>query len=185
MTEHNSPDKENASESREERINALLDGELDQDESASLKQAATEDHELASNIIEAYQLQRAMEHVQVERAPASLRRKLKKIPAQNRPAYLQPRWAMAFAVVPLVIISVALMRSQEPSVTPGPAVDTELARLEQMKLDQARQDLALAFSYIGQVSDKTSNRIESEVGGEMSKAVAGSIFKTIQHQKFL
>ncbi len=185
MTEHNSPDKDNGNERQEERINALLDGELDQDESASLKKAATEDQKLAGNIIEAYQLQRAMEHVQVERAPASLRRRLKKIPAQNRPAYFRPRWAVAFAAVPLVIISVALMRSQEPPVTQIRSVGTELAQFEQIKLDRARQDLALAFTYIGQVSDLTSNRIETELGGEMSKAVAGSIFKTIQHQKIL
>ena len=65
MTE-NSHDKENW----EEKINALLDGELDPNESEQLKWAASNDQDLARSIVEAYQLQRAMEHVQVEKAPA-------------------------------------------------------------------------------------------------------------------
>jgi anti-sigma factor RsiW len=164
----------------EEQINALLDGELDPDESEELKSAATNDQDLARAIVEAYQLQRAMEHVSVEKAPASLTRKLKKIPARNRPVFLQPRWAMAFAVVPLMVISVALIQDREPVVTPPVVADADQARLA-----QARRDLAVAFAYIDQVSDRTSNIIESEIGGGMSDAVAGSIFETIQHQKIL
>ena len=85
----------------EEQINALLDGELGPEEAESLKAAATEDQVLAREIIEAYQLQQAMEGLRPESAPASLRRKLKKIPRQHaeRPVFLQPRWAAAFAVV--------------------------------------------------------------------------------------
>ncbi len=180
MTEHNGFDDKHDGESREERINALMDGDLDPDEAERLKAMATQDEDLMRAIVEAYQLQRAMEQVRVERAPASLRRSLKQIPRQNRPVYLQPRWAMAFAIVPLMIISVALMRSQEPSATQFDQIGVDQARV-----DQARQDLAVAFAYIDQLSDKTSNLIESEVGGEMSRAVAGSIFKTIQHQKLL
>ena len=176
MTDNNGHDKEYW----EVRINALLDGELEAEESEDLKQAATNDQALARNIVEAYQLQRAMEHLQVEKAPASLRRKLKKIPAQNRPAILQPRWAMAFAAVPLVVIAVALMRTQEPPVTQTQVTDPEL-----VKLEKARQDLAVAFAYIDQVGNRTTRLIESEVGGELSDAVAGSIFETIQHQKIL
>jgi hypothetical protein len=181
MTEHKSPDRENW----EEKINALLEGELDQDESEDLKRAATSDQYLARAIVEAYQLQRAMEHVQVEKAPSSLQRKLKQIPRQNRPVYLQPRWVAAFAAVPLMVISAALMRSPGEPGFAAPPAGNEQAGIDQVKLDRARQDLAIAFAYIDQVSDRTSNRIESEIGGGMSQAVAGSIFKTIQHQKIL
>jgi len=200
MTENNSPKNEHDGESREEKINALLDGELNADESKSLKRAATTDQDLAADIVEAYQLQRAMEHVQVEKAPASLRRKLKLIPRQNRPVLLQPRWVMAFAVVPLMLISVALMRSPETPESPAQGIELQQVSIdqtaidqtgivqtstEQARIDQARQDLAVAFAYIDQVSDRTSSRIETELGGGMSQAVAGSIFKTIQHQKIL
>jgi anti-sigma factor RsiW len=173
MTEHEN-------KKREQQINALLDGELDADESEALKWAATADQELARSIVEAYQLQRAMEHVHVEKVPASLRRSLKQIPRQHRPAIFQPRWVTAFAVVPIVIISVFMLRSPEFSNEQQALPDAEM-----VKLEQARQDLAVAFSYIDLVSDKTSNRIESELGGEMSKAVAGSIFKSINQQKLL
>ena len=176
MTEQNSHDKEHW----EARINALLEGELGPEESEELKWAATKDQDLARAIVEAYQLQQAMEHVQLEKAPASLTRRLRKIPKQNRPVYMQPRWAMAFAVVPLMVISIAIINSQEPVVTVPAVVEAD-----QAKLDEVRRDLAIAFAYIDQVSDKTSNLIESEVGGEMSDAVAGSIFETIQHQKIL
>jgi L-lactate permease len=164
----------------EEQINALLEGELDHDESDALKSAATGDQALAKAIIEAYQLQRAMEHVSVERAPASLRKSLRKIPRQHGPIILQPRWAMAFAIVPLLIISVFLLSFQQPAT-----ITTTPVNSETVKLEQARQDLAVAFAYIEQVSGVTSNRIETELGGEMSDAVAGSIFKTIQQQKLL
>jgi len=195
MTGNNSPKNEHDKDAREEKINALLDGELDQDESESLKEAATSNQELASAIVGAYQLQRAMEHVQGEKAPASLRRKLKQIPRQNRPALLQPRWVTAFAVVPLLLMGVALMRSQVETPSPAPEFSNPQAGIEQAipehsaeeqaKLEQARQDLAIAFAYIGEVSGRTSNRIEAELGDGMSHAVAGSIFKTIQHQKIL
>lgn len=185
MTE-NSHDKEYW----EARINALLDGDLDQAESEDLKWAATNDQELARAIVDAYQLQRAMEHVSVEKAPASLTRKLKRIPARNRPVYMQPRWVTAFAVVPLLIIAVALMRAPQSPVeqvqqTNGQTASVDAAGIDPVKAEQAIQDLAVAFAYIDMVSDRTSNRIESELGNEMSQAVAGTIFKSIQHQKIL
>jgi anti-sigma factor RsiW len=177
MNENSKPDMTDW----EEQINALLEGDLDPQEAEALKAAATDDQMLARAIVEAYQLQRAMEYVQGEKAPASLQRKLKQIPRQERPAFFQPRWAAAFAVVPLVIGSVFVLKSLEPTpVQLVPAPDAEV-----VKLEQARQDLALAFAYIGKVSDVTSNRIGSELGGEMKDAVAGSIFKTINQQKFL
>ena len=150
MTENNSPKNEHDGENREEKINALLDGELNADESESLKRAATTDQDLAADIVEAYQLQRAMEDIQVEKAPASLRRKLKLIPRQNRPVLLQPRWVMAFSVVPLMVISVALMRSPEQLENPAqgitPQAGTPLAGIDQASIEQAR--IEQAFSKI-------------------------------------
>lgn len=186
MNDHDEP----MNEAREEKINALLDGELAAEETEKLKAEAESDHELARAIIEAYQLQRAMEHVGIEKAPASLRRSLKKIPRQNRSVFLQPRWAMAFAAVPLVVISLALLQTGPetvPAVGQAPAGLTQTApeSIDAAKIEQARRELEVAFAYIDLVSDKTSNRIESELGGEMTDAVAGSIFKTIQQQKIL
>jgi anti-sigma factor RsiW len=153
---------------QEELINALLDGDLDSDEAEALKAEATGDQRLARAIIEAYQLQRAMEHVQVETAPASLRRKLRRVPREHRPMYLQPRFAMAMAVVPLLVVSMVLMQTRQPS---------------QAEIEQARQQLAIAFAYIDQVSDRTFDRIGNEVGGELKDAVGGSVIRSIPKPK--
>jgi predicted permease len=98
MTEHDN--------THEQQINALLDGELDDTAVEALRLDASEDQELARAIIDAYQLQRAMEHTGVEHVPASLRKRLRRIPREQRPAWQQPRWIMATAAVPLVLLTV-------------------------------------------------------------------------------
>lgn len=155
----------------EERINALLDGDLSNEDAEMLKAEASDDRELARAIIEAYQLQKAMDTIHVERAPDSLRKKLKAIPRQQRPAFsfnlLQPRWVTALAAVPLVMISVSLMQPDTPSAA-------EIAK--------ARQDLALAFTYLDKAGQFTGREIESTIGTTMSQAIAGSVIKNIQSQ---
>jgi hypothetical protein len=51
----------------------------------ALKAAATDDQELARAIIEAHQLQQAMDAVQIERAPVNLRKRLNSIHANSGP----------------------------------------------------------------------------------------------------
>ncbi len=170
MSEHERPDMQDW----EDNINALLDGELNPEATATLKAAATDDAILARAIIEAYQLQQAMANITVERAPASLRRKLRRIPGEQRsgqrPAYLQPRWAMALAAIPLVILLINLAGPKEPT---------------EAELVKARQDLAIAFATIEKVSNRTGREIESTLGGEMNDAVAGSVIRIIQQQNIL
>ena len=155
----------------EEQINALLDGELSSADADLLKAEATDDRDLARAIIEAYQLQKAMDAIRVERAPDSLRKRLRAIPGQQRPApafrVLQPRWVMALAVVPLVIFSVNLMQPEEPSA---------------QEIAKARQDLAIAFAYIDKAGQFTGREIESTVGNTMSDAIAGSVIRNIKSQ---
>ena len=50
---------------------------------------------------------------------------------------------------------------------------------------KARQELAVAFAYIDRVSMRTSKHIQSEVGGEMSRAMADPILESINEQKIL
>ena len=61
----------------EAQVNDLLDGELSDAEAEELKSAAEQDQALARAIIEAYQLQRMLASIPQERAPASLRKKLR------------------------------------------------------------------------------------------------------------
>ena len=155
----------------EEQINALLDGELSQSDADLLKTEASDDRELARAIIEAYQLQKAMDAIQVERAPNSLRKRLRVIPRQHRgiPVFniLQPRWVMALAVVPLVVVAVNLMQPKTPSA---------------QEIEQARHDLVIAFAYLDKVGQFTGHEIESTVGNTMSDAIAGSVVRNIKSQ---
>jgi len=153
----------------EDRINALLDGELSATDTELLKTAAEDDHDLARAIIEAYQLQQAMEAVRVERAPASLRKRLREIPRQHRSApffgLLQPRWVMAFAAIPLVVIAVSLMRPSTPSAS---------------EIAEARLELAIAFTYLEKAKVITGREIESSVGQTMADAVTDSVNRVIK-----
>lgn len=155
----------------EEQINALLDGELGQHDAESLKAKASDDRKLARAIIEAYQLQKAMDEIRVERAPMSLRKKLKAIPHQQRavrtPVFLQPRWIMAAAVVPLVLVVASLMQPDTPSAE---------------EIEQARYELALAFAYLDRAGKRAGNEIEMTVGHTMSDAITGTVIRNIKSQ---
>lgn len=151
---------------REAQINALLDNELDETSAAALKQAAEQDHELARAIIEAYQLQRGMDSVGIEQAPASLRRKLRAIPGKNRRRQWPRRWVMtaAMASIPLLVIGLVLLQPRHPS---------------RAEVEQARQDLAVAFTYIDKVGLMTSEQIQQVLGTELRRDVTGNISKYI------
>ena len=153
----------------EKQINALLDGELNEADADELKSEATDDRELARAIVEAYQLQQAMDEIHVERAPASLNKRLLAIPSEHKTliSWLQPRWAMALAAIPLVIITLTVMQPDTPS---------------EAEIVQARQDLALAFAYLDRAGQMTGREIESKVGNTMSDAIAGSVIRNIKSQ---
>ena len=155
----------------EDLINALMDGELSARDAELLKAEASDDRELARAIIEAYQLHRAMDDIHVERAPASLRKRLRSIPGEHRrrPAFslLQPRWAMALAAIPLVIIAVSLMRPDTPSAS---------------EVAQARHEMAIAFAYLDKAGVITGREIESNVGQTIADAVTYSVDRAIESQ---
>ena len=153
----------------EDKINALLDGELSADDADLLKAEASDDRDLARAIVEAYQLQQAMDSVHVESAPARLTKRLHAIPRQQKPKFslLQPRWVTAFAVIPLVVIAVSLMRPDTPSAS---------------DIAQARQEMAMAFAYLDKAGVITGREIESTVGHTMANAVTGSVNRAIKSQ---
>ena len=166
----------------EDKINALLDGELSSEDAELLKAEATDDRDLARAIVEAYQLQQAMDSVRVERAPASLTKRLRAVPREQRPtpnfnirkpfsaiaqAGIRPQLLAVAAVIPLILITVSLMQPKTPSA---------------QEIEQARQDLAIAFAYLDKAGQFTGREIESTVGNTMSDAIAGSVIRTIKSQ---
>ena len=159
MNEH-----DKANDELEARINALLDGELDDAEVAALKRAASEDQQVARALVEAWQLQRAMDRLRVERAPASLRRRLRRIPRAMRPAWRHPAWLAAAAAVPLALVVALLMPPRQPS---------------EAEVLQARQELALAFAYVERANRRAVDTIEHRVGGSAGRAVTEPMLNSL------
>ena len=121
------------------------------------------------------QIDAMMEQLTVEKAPASLSRRLKRIPREerrkdNRWSWLMPgqfpRWAMApaFAAIPLLVLAVVLMQPRQPS----PA-----------EVAQARQDLAIAFAYLDKVGYRTGSEIQAALGGELRHSVKDTLSEHI------
>jgi hypothetical protein len=121
------------------------------------------------------QIDAMMEQLTVEKAPASLSRRLKRIPREqrgqeNRWSWLTPgqfpRWAMApaFAAVPLLVLAVVMLQPRQPSAA---------------EVEQARQDLAVAFAYLDKVGYRTGNEIRTVVGGELRHSVKDNLSKHI------
>ena len=121
------------------------------------------------------QIDAMMEQLTVEKAPASLSRRLQRIPRderrkENRWSWLMPgqfpRWAMApaFAAIPLLVLTVLLMQPRQPS----PA-----------EIEQARHDLAIAFVYLDKVGYRTGNEIQAVLGGELRHSVKDTLSEHI------
>lgn len=200
MTDRQRPDMQDW----EAQVNALLDGELDDAAAEALKARAERDQALARAIVEGYQLQRLVASLPIERAPDSLREKLRRIPAEQESLALaasrrerearsggrkrrwfvfEPRWAMALAAVPLVIaIGTQLNGSRVGDVPPG---TTQLGQREaptEAELARARQELALAFSYLREASRVTGREIEQTIGAGMRDPVTERTVRTLSEQ---
>ena len=120
-----------------------------------------------------------MEQLSIEKAPASLTRRLKRIPREqrgpeNRWSWLRPgqfpRWAMApaFAAVPLLVLAVVMLQPRQPSAA---------------EVEQARQDLAVAFAYLDKVGYRTGNEIQTVLGGELRHSVKDKLSEHIPFTK--
>lgn len=194
----------------EQLINDLLDGELSELEAEQLKAEAKDNAKLASMIVDAYQLQQLMSGLPPDRAPASLTERLLAIPAEQQAAeslipqggrpggrsagrpkarrwWFEPRWVTALAAVPLAIIAVNMWQPnleqpgiQQPGLAQPGNLQTEPPSMAE--IEQARQDLAIAFAYLDKAGRITSQEIENQVGDTMTDAIAGSVFKNVTSQ---
>ena len=104
----------------EKEIDALLEGALNGAEVEALKAAATADTELANAIAEAWRLQDTLDQLRLERAPVSLRRKLRRIPrrygkAARSRVWVFPRWVVAGGLTTVALLAFAMMMSNPPN----------------------------------------------------------------------
>lgn len=125
------------------------------------------------------QIDRMMEQLTIEKAPATLSARLNRIPDEEgrkgrarkqRWSWLRagplPRWALApaFAAVPLLVVAVILMQPQQPSAA---------------EVEQARQDLAIAFAYLDKVGYRTGSEIQTVLGSELRHSVKDTLSEHI------
>ena len=116
-------------------------------------------------------LDNLFEQISVERAPASLRRRLRRIPIeeQQRESWWRrllatspgARWALVPALaVSLLVVGVVLVMPRQPS---------------EEDVMQARRDLAVAFSYIEEAGLATGQEIRSVLGTELRHSVKDNL----------
>ncbi len=117
------------------------------------------------------QLDALMKQLLIEKAPRRLTRRLRRIPREQRRRNSEwtwpfPNWAMApaFAAVPLAALLVLLMQDRQPA----PA-----------DVEQARQDLAVAFAYLDKAGYRTGQEIQTVLGSELRQTVKGNLSKHI------
>jgi hypothetical protein len=114
------------------------------------------------------ELDALLKQLRIEQAPERLTRRLYRIPQEEsrkarhatwrdwfRPP---PRWVLApaFAAVPLLVVAVLLKQPWQPS---------------RAEVEQARQDVAVAFAYLDRVGLRAGREIQSVLGDELRHSV--------------
>ncbi len=115
------------------------------------------------------QLQRLMADIPRRRAPARLRRKLRRIPGEHGDApslpWLVPRWAFAAAAVPLVAALSLHWHGQWQ---------------QHQDIAQGRRDLALALTYLQQARERVNPRLEAALRGSVTGPVADHTLEVLE-----
>jgi len=122
--------------------------------------------------------------LEIEKAPASLTRRLLRIPDEERAGkrpwtrWLSPGqvpgWLLAPAMAAIPLLVVAVLLSQPP-------------RHSAEEIEQARHQLAVAFTYIDKAGFRTGHEIQAALGGELRQTVKDPLSRhipfTTQSQK--
>jgi hypothetical protein len=158
-------------------INELLDDELDGASAKALKAAAAEDRVLARAIVEACQLHQSLEQQRPERAPASLRRKLRRIPREQKEAtgrlvFSMPRWLPAGGLAAIVLVAVAMLLNEPAgrTVISSQATASRSAS-DAARREQTRRELAIAFYYLDKAGLRLGQQIHQLMNEELSAPV--------------
>lgn len=168
----------------EREINELLEGALDETSSEALKAAAARDSELARAILRAWQLQKSMDELQLEKAPVRLRRKLKRIPRDyagdsRRPWFVTPRWVVAGGMAALLLVAVVLTTGRFTGIHPQQTASQAAA--DAAKMEQTRRDLATAFYYLDKVGLRVGREIHEELNDELSDPIRDNLSKHLPY----
>ncbi len=161
----------NNDESWEKAIGALLEGNLSKADADKLRDELDIDTRRAKDIINAYQIQNGLESLGVEKAPESLRKKLRAIPACHNQVH-QPllRWGV-LTLIAVFSIAVLLINTRPTSDVPSTA-----------EIVQAKRELVIAFSYLQLAGQKTGHYMRREIGVTMQDALIEGIFNGVSKE---
>ena len=174
----------------ESRINALLEGELTPEEAEALKAAARQDSRLAEAIVAAWQLQATLDDLAIEKAPASLRQRLRNIPAEYGEAEARSGpdfglglagWALSLGVVAVAAVALSLVIGPEPAAPIPSNGSNQAAATEQERVAEARRELAIAFHYIDKAGLRTSREIRSVLNEELAAPVKDNLSRHLPY----
>ena len=138
---------------QDQQLDALLNGSLTDADARllrqRLRQADSRDTQVLAPLLP-----------RVEKVPPALARRIRRLPAQqpySRPSLL--RWTEAVSVAAVVTLSVlVLYQAGNRQHAPSPR-----------EVEQAREELLVAFSYLEQIGQRTGLRISHEIGDTMSE----------------
>ena len=107
----------------------------------------------------------------IEPAPASLRDRLCGISGRVRRDLRHPlRWSLSASLAMLIIALLVVYQRPAPEDTPS-----------QAEIEQARADLAVAFSYLRQIGSRSEYYMRHEIGHTMQVALNEGIFLGVRN----
>ncbi len=144
----------------DDAIEALLAGDLSASEGDKLRQAASNDQQLAATIIDAWTIRKGLDELQPATVSRELEQRLLAIPATSKPFWKRwldtsswqtgAGWAVGSALAIAVIIGVGIQ--QQPS---------------RAEILQARAELNLALTYVGRTLNQADKITQAELNFQL------------------
>jgi hypothetical protein len=149
----------------ENLIDDLLEGNLPVDAADRARRQLDRESGLLDREIRTHLKNRGLTMSGTERLAASLRSRLRAIPgreASRYPAVL--RWGLA-ATAAVLMAAVPVIYRQHAHDVPSPA-----------EIAEARAELAIAFSYVQQIGNRTDYYLKREISHNLQDAIIDGIF---------
>ena len=113
------------------------------------------------------------ERLRLEPAPDDLRGRLRAIPGRTGLYFSATmKWGMALSIAVLMIAVPLVYRYVPTDAVPTPA-----------EAAQARADLVVAFSYLQQVTNRSSRHLKSEIGQATQDAIVNGVLLGIRNDR--
>lgn len=144
----------------DDALEALLAGDLSASEGDKLRQASSNDQQLAATIIDAWTIRKGLDELQPVTVSTELEQRLLAIPAASKPFWQRwldvsswqtgTGWAVGSALAIALIIGVGLQ--QQPS---------------RAEILQAREELNLALTYVGKTLNQADKITQAELNFQL------------------